>query len=75
MTQSNQTEQPLWIDVLMILLTGIVTIGLIVVFVSLIFYAIIKTDEFYDGIRAERCARYGENLPQELEKYCDELGV
>lgn len=62
-------------NIILMIFTGIISIGLIVVFVSLIFYAIIKSDEFHDGVRAERCARYGENLPQELEKYCDEPGV
>lgn len=39
------------------------------------FNAAAREDQFRDDIRKERCARMGENIPKELEDYCNNLGV
>lgn len=37
--------------------------------------AAVREDENRDEIRKERCGRWGEDLPEEMEGYCDNLGV
>lgn len=37
--------------------------------------AAVREDENRDEIRKERCGRWGEDLPKEMEGYCDNLGV
>ena len=49
--------------------------ALVVGMFALTIRAIVKTQEFEDGVRAERCARYGENIPKDLARYCADLGV
>lgn len=57
--------------VLSVLILG----GLGVLLVYALLHGMEREDKMRDEIRAERCARWGENLPKEFEPYCENLGV
>lgn len=49
--------------------------ALAVVFFYLGLTAIEREQRHYDEVRAERCAQMGEDIPEEMEPYCEGLGV
>jgi hypothetical protein len=48
---------------------------LVFVVVCSIIYASERDHAFRQEIRAARCAEMGENMPKDMEKYCDDTGV
>ncbi len=56
-------------------LASIVAVGMSVGFCSLLFDAMEREAAARDELRAERCAKWGEDTPEELQPYCDNLGV
>jgi hypothetical protein len=53
----------------------VLSLAVLVGFVFLFLTALDKTAAYQDGIRADRCARMGENTPRALEGYCSQKGV
>lgn len=57
------------------MLLMLVSAALAVLFFHLGLTAIEREQRYYDAVRAERCAQYGEDIPEEMLAYCEGLGV
>jgi hypothetical protein len=71
LTFPENNHKPMhWLQwIVLLLLSGLLMIGM----TNLLFNAMEKQQQFDENIRAGRCARMGENIPRQMQHYCDDL--